>query len=109
GHSGWSLAHHRRARLKARLALEAAGPPVHDLLFQGAQREAELNAATEGGDLFSDAPAVKRYGLTDAPLAYDPPVTADKPLSFVRQEKADAPDVTRCWRQQEPARKLVAL
>jgi len=109
GQYGWPLAQRRPALLKALVALEAAGPPVHDLLFQGAQREAELNAAAPAGDLFSDAPAVKRYGLTDAPLAYDPPVTQDKPLAFVRQDKPDAPDVTRCWRQQEPARKLVAL
>jgi hypothetical protein len=28
---------------------------------------------------------------------------------FVRQEKADASDLARCWRQKEPAKTLVAV
>ena len=109
GQYGWPLAQRRPALMKALVALEAAGPPVHDVLFQGEQRETELKSATTSGDRFSDAPAVKHYGLTDAPLVYDPPVTPDSPLRFVRQDKAEAPDLVRCWRQAEPARKLVAL
>jgi pimeloyl-ACP methyl ester carboxylesterase len=42
-------------------------------------------------------------------MAYDPPVTTQSPLEFVRQDKAEAPDLVRCWRQKEPARRLVAV
>ena len=33
----------------------------------------------------------------------------DAKLEFVRQDKPDRPDLVRCWRQQEPARKLPSL
>jgi hypothetical protein len=52
---------------------------------------------------------VRRYGPTDIPLAYDPPVTPQSPLQFERQDKPDGPDLVKCWRQKEPARKLVAV
>ena len=42
-------------------------------------------------------------------MTYDPPVTAQSPLEFVRQDKGEAPDRVRCWRQKEPARRLVAV
>jgi pimeloyl-ACP methyl ester carboxylesterase len=112
GQYGWPLAQARPALLKALVAAEPAGPPVHDLLVQGAPRfGADVNAAAAPGDVdtFEDGPGLKRYGLTDTPLAYDPPVTPESPLAFVRQDKAESPDVARCWHQQEPARKLVAV
>ena len=43
------------------------------------------------------------------PLAYDPPLKPGEQLSFVRQEKPDAPDLVRGWLQAEPARKLPKL
>ena len=30
-------------------------------------------------------------------------------LSFVQQQKSDAPDLMKCWRQREPARELTNL
>jgi hypothetical protein len=36
-------------------------------------------------------------------------VTTQSSLEFVRQDKAEAPDLVRCWRQKEPARRLVAV
>src|SRR5262249_31365251 len=39
----------------------------------------------------------------------DPPVKDTRELKFTRQEKAEAPDLVRCWAQAEPARKLVNL
>ncbi len=68
------------------------------------------NATKVGGtDLFRDDPRLKRYGLTDTPLAYTPAVAPDSPLEFVQQGAADAPGLVKCWRQKEPARKLVAV
>jgi len=52
---------------------------------------------------------VKPYGLTNITLAYAPAVSADSPLQFVQQEKPERPELARCWRQKEPARKLVAV
>jgi pimeloyl-ACP methyl ester carboxylesterase len=43
------------------------------------------------------------------PLTYDPPLTAGDKLEFVRQERADKPDLAPCWLQKEPARKLPNL
>jgi hypothetical protein len=63
----------------------------------------------QGTELFRDDPRLKRYGPTDIPLVYDPPVTPESPLQFVQEQKAQAPDLAKCWRQKEPARKLVAV
>ena len=43
------------------------------------------------------------------PLTYDPPLKPGEELSFVRQDKPDAPDLVRGWLQAEPARKLPKL
>jgi hypothetical protein len=67
------------------------------------------NATEVGSESFRDDPRLKRYGLSDIPMAYDPAATPQSPLAFVRQDKAEAPDLAKCWRQQEPARKLVAV
>ena len=44
-------------------------------------------------------------GLGEVPLAYEPPGAPE----FVREEKADAPDLVQCWVQKNPARQLVNL
>ena len=48
-------------------------------------------------------------GSADIPITYDPPLTGGQKLEFVRQDKADKPDLARCWAQKEPARKLANL
>jgi hypothetical protein len=60
-------------------------------------------------DFYRDNPGVKPYGLSNAPLAYFPAVTPQSPLRFEQQAKPERPDLARCWRQKEPARKLVAV
>ena len=60
-------------------------------------------------DYYRDNPGVKPYGLTSIPLEYAPAVTSQSPLSFVQQEKPERRDLARCWRQAEPARRLVAV
>lgn len=76
----------------------------------GAIRPAGSRQRGKGrAEWFEDGPLSKPYGLTAPPLTYDPPVNDPRELKFVRQEKADAPDLVRCWAQAEPARSLVNL
>ena len=97
GTFGWLVADARPALVKAIVALEPSGPPVHDNVEKGAP------------DWFADGSLTKPYGLTAPPLTYDPPVANPSELSFVRQESPDAPNLVRCWAQTSPARRLVHL
>jgi pimeloyl-ACP methyl ester carboxylesterase len=97
GTFGWLVADARPALVKALVAMEPSGPPVHDNVEKGAP------------GWFEDGPFSKPYGLTAPPLTYDPPVGNPAELVFVRQEKPDASDLVRCWAQAEPARTLVHL
>jgi pimeloyl-ACP methyl ester carboxylesterase len=97
GAFAWPVVDKRPDLVKANLLVEPNGPPVREAVFKGEP------------DWFDDAPRDKPYGLGEVPITYDPPVTADSKLAFVRQDKADKPDkpdLMRCWLQQEPARKL---
>jgi len=97
GTFGWLVADARPALVKAIVAMEPSGPPVHDNVEKGAPV------------WFEDGPVAKPYGLTAPALAYDPPVRNPEELKFVRQERADAADLVRCWAQAEPARTLINL
>jgi len=112
GQYGWPLAQARPALVKAIIAAEPSGPPVHDVVVPGEARFGmtfENAIAVAGTEMFRDDPRLKRYGLTDTPLAYAPAVTPESPLEFVQQEQAEGPDLVKCWRQKEPARRLVAV
>jgi pimeloyl-ACP methyl ester carboxylesterase len=97
GSFGWPVADQRPKLVKAILAVEPSGPPVHDTEFLGAP------------DWFKDGDATKISGLGEIAITYDPPLKDGDKLSFVRQDKADKPDLVRCWKQAEPARKLPNL
>jgi pimeloyl-ACP methyl ester carboxylesterase len=97
GSFNWPVADARPNLIKALVAVEPSGPPVHDIENTGAP------------DWFKDAEHTKPSGLGEVPLAYDPPLAADAKLDFVRQDKPDQPDLARCWLQKEPARKLPNL
>jgi len=112
GQYGWPLAQARPALVKAIVAAEPSGPPVHDVVVPGATRfgmDFANATAVEGTEIFRDDPRLKRYGLADNPMVYAPAVTPESPLAFVQQDKAEAPDLVKCWRQKEPARNLVAV
>jgi len=112
GQYGWPLAQARPALVKAIVAAEPSGPPVHDVVVPGAARfgmDFGNATAVAGSEIFRDDPRLKRYGLADNPMSYAPAVTPESPLAFVQQDRAEAPDVVKCWRQKEPARKLVAV
>jgi pimeloyl-ACP methyl ester carboxylesterase len=112
GQYGWPLAQARPALVKAIVAAEPSGPPVHDVVVPGAARfgvDFASATAVVGTEIFRDDPRLKRYGLSDIPMVYAPAVTPASPLAFVQQDKAEAPDLVKCWRQKEPARRLVAV
>ena len=90
----WPVTDARPNLVKANIAVEPNGPPVHELEFKGAP------------DWFADTPREKAFGLGEMPITYDPPLALNDKLQFVRQEKADKGDLARCWLQKEPARKL---
>jgi pimeloyl-ACP methyl ester carboxylesterase len=94
GAFAWPVADKRPDLVRANVAVEPNGPPVHELDFKGAP------------DWFAENPREKPYGLGEIALGYAPPLTGDAKLEFVRQEKSDKPDLARCWMQKEPARKL---
>ena len=98
GAFGWPVADARPEMVKAIVAVEPNGPPFFDV----------ENVAAP--DWFRDAAAQARpWGVTAAPLAYVPPAANASDLAIVRQETADAPDLTRCWIQKSPARMLPNL
>jgi pimeloyl-ACP methyl ester carboxylesterase len=112
GQYGWPLAQARPALVKAIVAAEPSGPPVHDVVVPGEARFGmDFTNATpvDGTGMFRDDPRVKSFGLSDIPLAYEPAVTPTSPLAFAQEDKAQGPDLVKCWRQQEPARKLAAV
>jgi pimeloyl-ACP methyl ester carboxylesterase len=97
GAFNWPIADRRPDLVKAIVAVEPNGPPVHEVQFKGAP------------EWFADAPRVKLSGLGDVPLTYDPSLKAGEQLAFVRQDEPERSDLARCWSQAEPARKLVRL
>jgi pimeloyl-ACP methyl ester carboxylesterase len=98
GAFGWPVADLRPDLVKAILAVEPSGPPFFDIENIGAP------------DWFRDTSSAYRvWGPTAAPLTYSPPATSPSDLAIVREEKADAPDVIRCWMQKSPARQLPNL
>jgi len=92
----WPIADARPNLVKAIVAVEPSGPPVRDAEFKGAP------------DYFIEGPLTKPWGLGAMKLSYDG-VNDASGLSFFRQEKSDAPDLVRCWRQREPAKQLTNL
>jgi pimeloyl-ACP methyl ester carboxylesterase len=97
GAFGWLVADARPELVKAIVAMEPSGPPVRDLVMKGEPV------------WFEDGPMTKPYGLTAAPLTYDPPLESPADLVFVRQEKPDGEGLALCWLQGEPVRELANL
>jgi len=96
GAFGWPIADARPNLIKAIVAVEPSGPPVHDAVFKGAP------------DYFGNGPLSKPWGVAAVPLAYGGVRKASE-LSFIEQDKPDSPDLMKCWRQKEPARQLTNL
>jgi pimeloyl-ACP methyl ester carboxylesterase len=97
GAFGWPVADARPDQVKAILAVEPNGPPFYQVDFIGAP------------DYFKQGPLALPYGITAVPLNYAPAVADAKELAITQEEKADGPDLVRCFVQKEPARKLPNL
>ncbi|MBX9740358.1 MAG: alpha/beta fold hydrolase [Beijerinckiaceae bacterium] len=83
---GWVIAETRPQLVKAIVAIEPSGPPFH-------------NAAPNN-------PKARAFGVTDLPVAYDPPIASADELKTAVQEKPEADGLIACTLQAEPARKL---
>jgi pimeloyl-ACP methyl ester carboxylesterase len=89
GAIGWPIADARPKLVKGIVALEPSGPPFANAVF-------------------GEEPA-RRWGVTDVPMTYDPPVKDPKELVVVRQATPDGPNLERCRLQGEPVRRLTHL
>jgi pimeloyl-ACP methyl ester carboxylesterase len=89
GPFGWLLADSRPKAVKGIVAIEPGGPP-----FRNAVVNEDPNRA---------------WGITDIPLAYDPPAKAASELAPVREPHAEGPNLTACWKQADPPRQLPNL
>jgi len=97
GTFGWLIADRRPGLVKGIVAVEPNGPPVHEAIFKGAP------------DWFGEGTTFKEGGLCHQPLTYDPPLAPGQRLAVVCEREAQGDGLIRCWRQAEPARRLVNL
>ena len=97
GPFGWLIADRRPSRVKAIVAVEPNGPPIHDAVFEGAPA------------WFGESDVFKEGGLCHLPLTYDPPLASGDRLGVVCEATPQGEGLMRCWRQAEPARRLVRL
>ncbi len=98
GATGWPVADARPDQVKAVIAVEPSGPPFYNV------------DNVPAPEWFRDTGDLQRpWGIAAGPLTYSPPAAKTSDLAMVRQEKADDPDVSRCWVQKSPARQLPNL
>ena len=97
GAYGLLAADARPGLVKALIEVEGAAPPVHDIDLVGAP------------DWFRDGALTKPWGLTAVPITYAPAAANPSELAFEQQEKADGPELAKCWLQKSPARQLPNL
>lgn len=89
GPYGWAIADARPGRVKAVVAIEPTGPPLRNAVF--------------------GSTAARPWGITETPLAYDPPITDPKQLKVVEQSAPDGPNLVACMMQAQPAHRLANL
>ena len=97
GAYSWEAVDQRPNLVKALVGVEPSAPPVHDIEFLGAP------------DWFRDGAATRSWGLTAIPITCAPPAANASELAFEQQDKADGPELAKCWLQKSPARQLPNL
>jgi pimeloyl-ACP methyl ester carboxylesterase len=97
GAFAWPVADARPHLVKAIVGVEPNGPPFYEVNFVGAP------------DYFKQGKLALPYGLSAVPLAYEPAVKDASELAIFQEDKADGPDLVRCWLQKSPARQLPNL
>ena len=95
GKPGWLVADARPKLVKAMLAVEPNGPPFHEAPYAWGSSKGEA--------------LTRPWGLTAFPVSYDPAVKNASEIKIVQEEKPDGPGLVRCYRQAEPARRLINL
>ena len=98
GPIGWPVADARSDLVKALISIEPGGPPFYGVDYIAAPEWFKDGAAT-----------ANTSGVTAVPLTYSPPVGKAADLAIERQDKADGPDLAKCWVQKSPARSLPNL
>lgn len=95
GTFAWRVADAQPRLLRAIVAVEPNGGPFHDPAANGT-----------GGQ--ADVPA-RPWGITVGPMTYEPAAAGPSDLAYHQERFAQGPGLTRCWLQQEPARRLSQL
>jgi pimeloyl-ACP methyl ester carboxylesterase len=89
---GWQIADARPKLVKAIVAVEPSGP-----------------AFDNAPPPWSNGRPARRWGLTDTPIAYDPPIAAPEELVRSAEAKPEGPDLVTCFLQAEKPRRLTNL
>lgn len=97
GAFAWPVADARPQLVKAIVGVEPNGPPFYSIEFIGPP------------NYFKQGSLALPYGLSAVPLSYTPEVKDASELAIMQEEKADGPDLVRCWLQRSPARQLPNL
>ena len=97
GSYGLLAADQRPSSIRALLHVEGSAPPVHDIEMLGAPNWFRYGAVS------------RPWGLTAIPITYAPAAPNASDMAFEQQEKADGPDLAKCWLQKAPAKQLVNL
>lgn len=93
GSFGWEVADARPKLVKAIITAEPAGPPIQTV-------DTAKQVYTGKGLI---------WGVTSLPLHYDPPINDASDLQVELEPKSDGPGLIQCWRQKEPAHRLINL
>jgi len=93
GSFGWQVADARPKLVKAIITAEPAGPPIQTV-------DTAKQVYTGKGLV---------WGVTNLPLHYDPPINDPSELQVELEPKSDGPGLIQCWRQKQPAHRLVNL
>ena len=91
---GWSIADARPDLVKGIIAIEPGGPPIKGI-------DTTKVAYTESAGL--------AWGVSNGPIAYDPPISNAEELRAVLDQKNNGAGTVACYVQPSPARKLKNL
>lgn len=94
GFIAFGLANDVPDMIKASVVLEPSGPPFRDAQPVGSP------------DWWKVSDEKRPFGITNAPLTYDPPLADGKGLKSQAAERSGDGTLVQCWRQAEPVHKL---
>lgn len=102
GPFGWLIADARPDKVKAIVALEPNGPPFFEVAFLGTE--------TAGDDWYEyDLAPAREWGITRAPMTFDPLPDSASDLGPALASMPDSPDLVRGYLPSGPRRRLNRL